>query len=91
MTAELYAESWQACQYDKKHPENAHLPTAQQKCLGPWIRIFPDDSPSAGKNDYSAYWSSSKGACHGGETYSVKRNGNVYQGDKMKFQWSENQ
>jgi hypothetical protein len=90
MTADLHAESWQACLYKKKHPENENLPTYKQKCIGPWINISQESETDAKGNNYSAYWSL-EGACHGSENFSAKRNGNVYQGDKFIFEWHEAQ
>jgi hypothetical protein len=88
LDATLHAESWQACLYAKKHPENANLPTYKQKCIGPWINISKDDE-DAGKGDvYSAYWTI-EDACHGGQAYPAKKTGNVYQGDKFTFRWRE--
>jgi hypothetical protein len=88
MTASLHAESWQACLYKRRHPENEALPTYKQKCFGPWINIWQDSEQNAKGNNYSAYWSI-EGASHGGENYPAKRRGNVYQGDKFIFEWHE--
>jgi hypothetical protein len=88
LNASLHAESWQACLYAKKHPENAKLPTYKQNCFGPWINIFKDDEETSKGDNYSAYWSI-EGACHGGGVYSAKKTGNVYQGDKFIFRWHE--
>jgi hypothetical protein len=86
---DVHAEGWQACLYARRHPENANLPTYQQKCLGPWINLWQEKDESPSKvNNYSAYWSV-RGGCHGGETFSARRTGNVYQGDKFIFGWHE--
>lgn len=82
MIASLTAEGWQACLYRKRHPEQSSLPTSQQRCFGPWINIDQE----GGGNSYSAYWSLGN-ACHGGNLFSAKRNGNVYQGDNFIFEW----
>ena len=82
MSPSLNAEGWQACLYRKKHPEQANLPTAMQKCFGPWINIYQD----SGSSSYSAYWSL-ENACHCGPNVSAKRNGNIYQGDNFIFEW----
>jgi hypothetical protein len=86
MTASLHAEGWQACLYNKKHPENEKLPTFKQKCLGPWINISVDSDAPAKTKTYSAYWSI-EGACHGGSIHTATRSGNTYQGDDFKFEW----
>jgi hypothetical protein len=88
MTSSLHAESWQACLYNKRRPENARLPTYRQKCLGPWINIWQEPEQNSKANNYLAYWSI-EGACHGGENYPAMRTGNVYQGDKFTFEWHE--
>jgi hypothetical protein len=88
MTASLHAESWQACLYNKRHPQNARLPTYRQKCLGPWINTWQEPEQNSKANNYLAYWSI-EGACHGGENYPATRIGNVYQGDKFIFEWHE--
>lgn len=83
---ELHAESWQACLYGRKHPQNASLPTFKQTCLGPWIDIFEEHDESAKGSNFSAYWSV-KNACHGGMTFPARKAGNVYQGDTFVFEW----
>jgi hypothetical protein len=88
MTASLHAESWQACLYNKRHPQNARLPTYRQKCLGPWINTWQEPEQNSKANNYLAYWSI-EGACHGGENYPATRIGNVYQGEKFIFEWHE--
>ncbi len=88
MSASLYAEGWKACLYKKRHPENEKLPTYKQRCFGPWINISQEAEANAKGQNYSAYWSI-EDACHGGENFPAKRNGNVYQGDKFKFEWRE--
>ncbi len=85
MAAILTAKGWQACLYDRRHPTNNTLPTSQQKCYGPWINLT-QLSDSSQNNDYDAYWNL-EGGCHGGEMYTAKRTGNVYQGDKFIFEW----
>jgi hypothetical protein len=83
MIASLTAEGWQACLYRKRHAEQSNLPTSQQKCFGPWINIDQE----GGGNSYSAYWSL-ENACHGGNLFPAKRNGNIYQGDNFIFEWT---
>jgi hypothetical protein len=86
MTSELHAESWKACQYAKKHPQNAKLPTSEQTCIGPWINISQEPKPDEKGNDFSAYWSV-ENACHGGQTRWAKKSGNLYKGDNFTFEW----
>jgi hypothetical protein len=79
--ASLHASGWQACLYDRKHPEQANLPGFQQTCYGPWINIWPEDGA------YLAYWSLDN-ACHAGfPPVSARRAGQVYQGDNFIFDW----
>jgi hypothetical protein len=86
MSAELHAESWKACQYGKKHPQNAELPTYKQTCIGPWINISRESAPEEKGKDFTAYWSL-EDACHGGETHAAKKSGNLYRGDNFTFEW----
>ncbi len=79
--ASLHASGWQACLYDRKHPEQANLPGFQQTCYGPWINIWSEDG------SYLTYWSLDN-ACHAGfPPVSARRAGQVYQGDNFKFDW----
>jgi hypothetical protein len=86
MTAELHAESWKACQYGKKHPQNARLPTYKQTCIGPWINISQETERDEKGNDFTAYWSI-EDACHGGATHWAKKSGNLYRSDSFTFEW----
>jgi hypothetical protein len=86
--AELHAESWRGCVYEKKHPGlNASLPTYQQKCFGPWINISEEKDDAGSGKTLSAYWSV-EDACHGGKNVAaVKTEDGTYHGDNFVFTW----
>jgi hypothetical protein len=86
--AELHAESWRGCVYEKKYPGlNASLPTYQQKCFGPWININEEKDDAGTGKSLSAYWSV-EDACHGGENVAAVKTGDgIYHGDNFVFTW----
>jgi hypothetical protein len=86
MTVSLQAESWRACQYQKRHPENETLPTYKQTCIGPWINISQESQPDEKGYDFTAYWSLDN-ACHGGQPHGARRSGDLYKGDDFSFEW----
>jgi len=85
--ADLHAESWRGCAYEKKHPGNASLPTYQQRCFGPWININEEKDDAGTGKTLSAYWSI-EDACHGGENVAAVKTGDgTYRGDNFHFTW----
>jgi hypothetical protein len=87
--ADLHAEGWEECVYDKRHPEDANLPGYKQKCFGPWINLsLNDEQTKPAPNAYGGYWSI-EAACHGGMNFPAIRSGNTYKGDKFTFSWRE--
>jgi hypothetical protein len=87
--ADLHAEGWGECVYDRRHPENANEPGYMQKCFGPWINLsLDDDQAKPASSAYSGYWSI-EAACHGGMNFPAIREGNTYKGEKFTFTWRE--
>jgi hypothetical protein len=76
-----HASGWQACLYDRKHPEQANLPGFQQTCYGPWINIWPEDGA------YLAYWSLDNACRAGFPPVSARRARQVYKGGNFVFDW----